>query len=103
MIASPAELVAWIEAQSPNLFLSVVTIAEVTEGIAKAKRKGARRKASDLSAWLQTLLHLYGERVLPFDTQQQRLPALWPTWRAAVVILRVLLMSLLPQRLFDTT
>jgi predicted nucleic acid-binding protein len=68
VIASPAELVAWIEAQSPNLFLSVVTIAEVTEGIAKAKRKGARRKASDLSAWLQTLLHLYGERVLPLDT-----------------------------------
>jgi predicted nucleic acid-binding protein len=68
VIASPAELVAWMEAQSPNLFLSVVTIAEVTEGIAKAKRKGARRKASDLSAWLQTLLHLYGERVLPLDT-----------------------------------
>ena len=68
VIVPPAELVEWIESQSPNLYLSVVTIAEVTEGIAKAKRKGARRKASDLSAWLQTLLHLYGERVLPFDT-----------------------------------
>ena len=68
VIGPPAELVEWIEAQSTNLFLSVVTVAEITEGIAKAKRKGARRKASDLSAWLQTLLHLYGERVLPFDT-----------------------------------
>jgi len=68
VIVPPAEPVEWVESQSTNLFLSVVTIAEVTEGIAKAKRKGARRKASDLSAWLQTLLHLYGERVLPFDT-----------------------------------
>jgi toxin FitB len=36
--------------------------------IAKAKREGTRRKASDLSAWLQTVLHLYGDRVLPFDS-----------------------------------
>ncbi len=70
LIVPPAELVAWIESQSRTLFLSVVTIVEVTEGIAKAKRKGARRKASVLSIWLQTLLHLYGERVLPFDNSR---------------------------------
>ena len=68
VIVPPAELVEWIKSQLTNLFVSVVTIAEVAEEIAKAKRKGARRKASDLSARLQTLLHLYGERVLPFDT-----------------------------------
>ena len=45
-----------------------MTIAEIADGIAKARREGAQRKASDLSAWLQTLLHLYGERVLPFDS-----------------------------------
>ena len=45
-----------------------MTIAEIADGIAKAKREGPRRKASDLSAWLQTVLHLYGERVLPFDS-----------------------------------
>ena len=62
-----AELVAWMDSKSPSLFLSAVTIAEVTEGIAKARRTGAGRKVSQLSAWLQTVLHLYGERILPFD------------------------------------
>lgn len=61
------ELVAWMDAHSPDLFLSAVTIAEIADGIAKAKREGAKRKASNLSAWLRTVLHLYGDRVLPFD------------------------------------
>ncbi len=63
------ELVDWMDAHSPDLFLSAVTIAEIADGIAKAKREGARRKASDLSAWLRTVLHLYGARVLAFDSQ----------------------------------
>ena len=63
-----AELMAWIDAHSTELFLSAVTIAEIADGIAKAKREGARRKASDLAAWLQTVMHLYGDRVLPFDS-----------------------------------
>lgn len=62
------ELIAWMHLHSPDLFLSAITIAEITDGIAKAKREGARRKASDLSAWLRAVLHLYGDRVLPFDT-----------------------------------
>jgi predicted nucleic acid-binding protein len=62
------EIIEWMDAHSDDLFLSAITIAEITNGIAKAKREGAKRKASDLSAWLQTVLHLYGDRVLPFDT-----------------------------------
>jgi predicted nucleic acid-binding protein len=62
------ELVAWLDAHSADLFLSAVTIAEIADGIAKAKREGATRKAANLSAWLRTVLHLYGDRVLPFDT-----------------------------------
>ena len=34
----------------------------------KIKREGAKRKAADLSAWLRTILHLYGDRVLAFDS-----------------------------------
>ncbi len=63
-----SELIEWMDTHSPDLFLSAVTIAEITEGIAKAKREGAKRKASNLSAWLRTVLHLYGDRVLPFDS-----------------------------------
>jgi predicted nucleic acid-binding protein len=62
------ELIAWMDAHSPSLFLSAVTSAEISGGIAKIKREGATRKASDLSAWLRALLHLYGARVLPFDS-----------------------------------
>ena len=63
-----AELIEWMDSHSSDLFLSAVAIAEIADGIAKAKREGAKRKASDLSAWLRTVLHLYGDRVLPFDS-----------------------------------
>ena len=62
------ELITWMDLHSDSLFLSAVTIAEVSDGIAKAKREGARRKSADLSAWLRTVLHLYGDRVLAFDS-----------------------------------
>ncbi len=61
------ELAAWMDTHSGQLYLSAVTIAEIADDIAKAKREGAHRKASGLSSWLQTLLHLYGDRVLSFD------------------------------------
>jgi toxin FitB len=63
-----ADLLAWMESHSPDLFLSAVTIAEISDGIAKAKREGANRKAAALEAWLRTVLHLYSDRVLPFDS-----------------------------------
>ena len=61
------QLTAWMDAHSSALFLSAVTIAEIADGIAKAKREGGKRKAAALSAWLRTVLHLYGDRVLPLD------------------------------------
>jgi predicted nucleic acid-binding protein len=69
--ASPA-LIAWMDHQSTQLYVSAVTVAEIGDGIAKARREGATRKASDLDAWLDTLLHLYGERVLTFDAATAR-------------------------------
>ncbi len=69
----PAELVAWMERHTDALFLSVVTIAEIQDGIAKAQREGAVRKARDLTAWFETVLHLYGDRILPFDIKVARI------------------------------
>ena len=63
------EIIAWMDSHSPELFLSAVAIAEIADKIAKAKREGAQRKASGRSAWLRTLLHLYDDRVLPFDSR----------------------------------
>lgn len=65
-------LVEWMEAHSAALFLSVVTVAEIEDGIAKLRREGARRKSSELASWLETLLHLYGDRVIAFDTPAAR-------------------------------
>lgn len=67
-VARHAALVAWMDRRSDDLFLSAVTVAEITDGMAKAKREGAVRKAADIADWLRAILHLYGERVLPFDT-----------------------------------
>jgi|SRR5271166_903962 len=61
------ELTKWMDEHSTQLYLSVVTVAKIEDGIAKARRERARRKAADLMAWLDTVLHLYGDRVLAFD------------------------------------
>ncbi|TMJ35087.1 MAG: type II toxin-antitoxin system VapC family toxin [Alphaproteobacteria bacterium] len=63
-----SEMIEWMDTHSADLFVSAVTIAEIAEGIAKSKHQGAKRKALILSAWLKTILHLYAERVLPFDS-----------------------------------
>lgn len=66
-VVSRPELAQWMEVHSSALFLSAVTVAEIADSIAKARREGATRKALRLSAWLRTILHLYSDRVLPFD------------------------------------
>jgi predicted nucleic acid-binding protein len=71
--AAPAALVSWMEANTDGLYLSAVTIAEIEHGIAKLRREKAGRKAARLSAWLEALLHLYGERVLPFGLREVRI------------------------------
>jgi predicted nucleic acid-binding protein len=70
---APTGLVEWMDAHSRALFLSAVTIAEIEDGIAKARREGATRKATYLTAWLETVLHLYGDRILSFDAPTARL------------------------------
>jgi toxin FitB len=70
---SKAELLKWMDDHSARLYLSAVTVAEIEDGIAKARRERARRKAADLTAWLDTLLHLYGDRVLAFDVGAARI------------------------------
>ncbi len=67
-----AELVKWTDEHSSKLYLSVVTLAEIEDGIAKARRERAQRKAADLTAWLDILLHLYGDRILAFDVAAAR-------------------------------
>ncbi|HXH45484.1 MAG TPA: type II toxin-antitoxin system VapC family toxin [Bradyrhizobium sp.] len=69
----PAALVEWMDARSGSLYLSVVTIAEVEDGIAKLRREKASRRGNDLAQWLDAVLHLYGDRIMSFDMPTARL------------------------------
>ena len=68
-----ATLVEWMDTHSDGLFLSAVTVAAISDGIAKRARTGSASKAAALGNWLELVLHLYGERVLPFDVAAARL------------------------------
>jgi toxin FitB len=68
-----ADLVRWMDEHSASLYLSTVTVAEIEDGIAKAHREKARRKAADLTTWLEILLHLYASRILAFDLAAARI------------------------------
>jgi predicted nucleic acid-binding protein len=69
---SAAELLNWMDEYSAKLSLSAVTVAEIEDGIAKARREKAERKATELAVWFETVLHLYGDRVLGFDVVAAR-------------------------------
>ena len=70
---APPGLAEWLDAQSDSLFLSVVTIAEIEDGIAKLRREKAVRRSRDLAQWLEAVLHLYGDRILGFDAPTARI------------------------------
>jgi toxin FitB len=70
--AAHAALVQWMDEHSAQLRLSVVTVTEIEDGIAKARRQGATRKARELAEWLETVIHLYGEQILAIDVDTAR-------------------------------
>jgi toxin FitB len=55
---------AWVREHDDALFLSVVTLAEVQAGISRLERKGAQKRAADLSRWLSAIVELYHSRTL---------------------------------------
>ncbi len=63
----PAALIDWLDRRSHDLFLSVVTAAEIRAGIAKAAREGTKRKAETLESLWEAVEYLYGDRILPLD------------------------------------
>lgn len=60
-------VVAWIGRQrTSELFLSVVSIGEIERGIARQRGRDPAFAAT-LAAWLEAVLSLYAERIVPFD------------------------------------
>jgi predicted nucleic acid-binding protein len=65
-------LTAWFGRQrAADLFISVISIGEIERGIAR-QRTTDPGFAGTLAAWLDGMLALYGERILPFDLQTAR-------------------------------
>jgi toxin FitB len=65
-------VVTWFERQrTTELFLSVISIGEIERGIARQRAKDPTF-ADALAAWLDRVLVLYGERVMPFDLRTAR-------------------------------
>jgi predicted nucleic acid-binding protein len=65
-------LLAWFQRNNDSdLFLSVVSIGEIERGIEK-KRHTEPEFADALSQWLERLLYLYGDRILPVSSSIAR-------------------------------
>ncbi|MCC6946560.1 MAG: type II toxin-antitoxin system VapC family toxin [Bradyrhizobiaceae bacterium] len=63
---------AWMEQQrSADLFVSVISIGEIERGISLQRAKNPQF-AENIAAWLDWVLSIYGERILPFDLQAAR-------------------------------
>jgi len=71
--AGAPALLRWMDAHTSRLYISVITVAEIESGIAKARREGATRKAASLAEWLEAMVMLYDERILPLDRPVARL------------------------------
>jgi predicted nucleic acid-binding protein len=67
-----ANVEAWIGRQrSSELFVSVISIGEIEQGIALQRAKDPNFAAM-LATWLDQLLTVYGDRVLAFDLASAR-------------------------------
>jgi toxin FitB len=65
-------VVKWFERQrTTDLFLSVISIGEIERGIVR-QRTTDPGFAGALADWLDRVLTLYGERVIPFDLRMAR-------------------------------
>ncbi len=62
--SSGAAFRAWLREHDESLYLSVITLAEIQAGVSRLERKGATKRAADLSHWLSAILELYQSRTL---------------------------------------
>ncbi len=67
------KVVLWIQTQkSETLFISVVSVGEIERGIERARKTDAAF-AAGLEIWLEALLRLYDDHVLPVSANTARL------------------------------
>ena len=65
-------VIRWVAGQrTGDLYLSVVSIGEIERGIEKQRRRNPDF-ADTLGAWLDDVIRLYGDRILPVDLPAAR-------------------------------
>ena len=69
----PTPLSEWLQAHHKQLYLHCIAIAEMAQGIGKLRRAGGAERADRLDRWLDGLLSIYADRILPLDAQAARL------------------------------
>ena len=69
----PTPFGGWLQAHHQQLYLPSIAIAEMAQGIGKLRRAGGMERADRLDRWLDGLLDLYADRILPLDAQAARL------------------------------
>ncbi len=60
-------LQAWFSLYEAVSYLSVATLSELHLGTELARRRGASRKADNLQAWLDGVMVVFVDRLLPID------------------------------------
>jgi predicted nucleic acid-binding protein len=62
-------LVAWMreKGEADELFVSVVTIAEIHKGIKRLQRRGAAAKAAAIQRWFDGIVSTFEDRILFMD------------------------------------
>jgi toxin FitB len=65
-----AGVAGWIAATPPDrLYVSVLTLGEIEQGIARVRGRGDRHQASGLERWLRDVEAGFEDRVLPVSLQ----------------------------------
>lgn len=68
-IRANSNVLVWFDAASDDdLFLSVVVIGELRQGVERVRRRDGK-SASHLERWLDRLVEDYGRRILPIDLE----------------------------------
>lgn len=60
---------AWFRENDGALFLSVVALSEIRQGIARLQRIGASRKSAELSAWFDETQASFAHALLPVGNE----------------------------------
>lgn len=68
----PGLLGWWSEVEDHHLFLSVLTIGEIEQGVARLRHRGDQVQAESLARWLGRIIDSFGDRIVPIGVAEVR-------------------------------